>query len=112
LQGFDSNYDYQQIYRHWDPRSERFAGADALLTAVDEGWEPERTLFYETYWFAGSRCVTVYHIELRREGEVMDMPVISNPYLRRLIAKHKPTVLPLEERDMIRRGERGNGAHG
>ena len=112
MQGFDSNYDYKQIYRHWDPRSERYAGADALLTAVDEGWMPERTLYFEEFWFAGSRVVTVYHVELRRKGQVMNMPVISNPYLRRMLKVYQPTILALEEREMVRREEGGNGAHG
>lgn len=111
MQGFDSHYDYKLIYRHWHAQSERYAGADSLLTAVDEGWVPERTVFFEEFWFAGARVVTVYHIELRRKGEVMDMPVLSNPYLRRMIRVYAPTILPLEERETIRRQERSNGAH-
>lgn len=70
--------------QHWNPESESFAGGDHLMTALHNGWEVLRCV--ETrHWFAGMRSITIYRFDLKRDGETMSMPVLTNPYVSRLI---------------------------
>jgi hypothetical protein len=89
---------YPAFHRHWHPGSERFAGGDALLTAVDDKWEVSRVCYLEEHWHAGTRLVTVYHFELQRGEERMTMPVITTPYVRRIIRREQFEVVPIAER--------------
>lgn len=90
--------EYPDMSRHWDANSERFGGGDALLTRLQTGWTLGDTVWAEQHWHAGTRPVMVLHFRLHKGEEVCDMPVISNPYVRRLIYKLKWQVRPLEAR--------------
>lgn len=89
---------YPVFKRHWHAGSEDFAGGDALLTALDDDWTVSPTCYREEYWQAGTRLVTVFHFELQREGEKMNMPVITSPYIRRIIRNEGFNVKPIAER--------------
>ncbi len=80
------HYAYRRIVRRWHAASEKYAGGDCLLTAINDGWDITPPVMAEAYWRAGSRCVMVYHVTLERSGETMAMPVITNPFVERLIA--------------------------
>jgi hypothetical protein len=80
------HYEYWRIVRHWHAASEKYAGGDCLLTAINNGWNIIPPVLAEAHWRAGSRCVMVYHFTLERRGETMTMPVITNPFVERLIA--------------------------
>ncbi|MBZ0296472.1 MAG: hypothetical protein K8L99_28175 [Anaerolineae bacterium] len=99
---FDSlnaHFEYMDVNRHWDPRSEPYAGGDALITRLNQGWHIRDVVFEEEYWHAGARLVIVYHFELEFEGEVETMPVLSNPYVRRIVSELPLEVLPITERN-------------
>lgn len=70
--------------QHWHVGSGRYAGGDHLMTAVVDGWEIEKCVQY-VHTYNGARSVAVYEFTLTREGEVVKMPVISNPYIERFI---------------------------
>jgi hypothetical protein len=55
-------------------------------------------IYREEFWHAGTRLTSVFHVTLKRGDETMVMPVISNPYARRLIYQNRITVRPIEER--------------
>lgn len=83
----DKNFHVQYLdvtSQYWSPQSAQFAGGDHLLTALTNGWD---IVSYEEkqHWYAGSRCVTVYHFTLARNNEQMLMPVINNPYIERFL---------------------------
>lgn len=95
---------YPDFSRHWCDTSEKFAGGDALLTALQNNWIAERVCHEEKYWHAGTRLVTVYHFELKNDGETLHMPVITNPYVRRIIREEEFKVIPMnQERKMPNR---------
>ncbi|PJF30096.1 MAG: hypothetical protein CUN52_05000 [Phototrophicales bacterium] len=77
--------DYFDVSQHWHPESEKYAGGDALVTLLAEGWEIQREVGVEDRFFAGLRSVSVYHLTLKRGDETMKMPVIRNPYINRII---------------------------
>lgn len=90
---------YPVFKRHWHPGSEKYAGGDALLTALDHDWDVKDTCYLEEFWHAGTRLVTIYHFELERGDEKMDMPVITTPYVRRILREQNFKILPIAERN-------------
>lgn len=97
-----SNYHAQYFEvtsQHWHPTSEQFAGADNLITAVNEGWEFDETVILRPHWYAGQRRVDVFYFTLTRNDEQMTMPVINNPYVERLIATHHIKVVEKDQKE-------------
>ena len=80
----NSHFDYMDVIRHWSPVSEKYAGGDALATLLNQGWQINETVLFEEYWHSGTRPVVIYHIELIRNSETLKMPVLTNPYVRRI----------------------------
>ena len=101
----NEHYAYFEKYRHWSPISEKYAGGDALITALQCSWKVHGPVYQEDHWGSGARLVTVYHFELRDSDDQMMMPVISNPHVRRMLRMLKVQILPIEERESIRRRE-------
>jgi hypothetical protein len=98
LKSTDFHVDYPDINRHWSPISEKYAGADSFVTALRNGWRIVGDIYFEKFWHAGTRLTGVFHITLQRGDETMLMPVLSNPYSRRLMYMNRVTVHPIEER--------------
>lgn len=96
------HYSYMSLVRHWHADSEPFAGGDALFTALSEGWQLGETVAYEEYWLSGVRPITVYHFQLERGPERMTMPVLTNPYVRRLILEVGLKTVALGEKKTAR----------
>ncbi|MCY3782010.1 MAG: hypothetical protein OXG78_16975 [Chloroflexi bacterium] len=85
----DPHVQYQDITsQHWSYSSEHYAGGDNLLTAIARGWAIDRVVTLRRHWFAGMRCIEIYHFTIRRDDVMADMAVIGNPYLRRYLATH------------------------
>jgi hypothetical protein len=89
-----------RIYRHWNPVSEKYTGGDALLTAMDEGWNVDGVIFRQEFWLAGVRRVCVFHIDLRRDDETAKMLVMQNPYVTRLVHDLGTQVVLINQRKM------------
>lgn len=84
----NKNYHVQYLdvtSQYWTPRA-GYAGGDHLLTALQNGWEIVDCV-EEQVWYAGARCVSVYHFTLQRKDEKMVMPVVNNPYVDRFISQ-------------------------
>ena len=77
--------------RHYCPKSERYTGADSLLTALERGWE-----IIECVVDSSNHCVTqsvtVYLFTLKRDFEVKGMRVVGNPYIERLVRQSEKLV--------------------
>ena len=76
---------YPDVNRHWSPRSEDFAGADCLVTAMMRGWELGYRVVHETHMHGGARMVNIYRFQLRKGERQITMPVLENPYVTRLL---------------------------
>ena len=77
--------EYLDVTQHWAKESEDYAGGDALVTMLSNGWKLKPEVRIEDRFFAGLRSVSVYHLKLERDGEIIDMPVLRNPYVNRII---------------------------
>ena len=90
---------YPDVVRHWSPVSEKYAGGDQLVTLLNEGWQIKETIFCETIWHAGTRPVEIYHMDVVRGDEAMPVPVIANPYVRRIILTMPFHMRAIDEHD-------------
>lgn len=92
----DLHYAYIDYLRHWHADSEQYTGGDALYTAIKDGWGVSSVVGFEERWRTGSRGTPIYYFELTRNGETVTMPVIGNPYVRRVIRAIRAKLVPLE----------------
>ena len=107
----DQHSQYPDFSRHWCDTSEKFAGGDALLTALQNDWVADATCYEEQYWHAGTRLVTVYHFDLRHGDEMLHMPVIANPYVRRVVREEGFRIVPMNQARTTERQTRYEGHH-
>lgn len=80
------NQDQDVTSQHWSYSSERYAGGDNLLTAIARGWKIDKVVTLRRHWFAGMRCIEIFHFTIRRDAVVADMAVLGNPYVYRYLA--------------------------
>jgi len=71
--------------RHYHASSEPFATGDTLQTLLYRGWQPAKGLQRHVYWLSAMRSVTVYVFQLQRAGEVMQIPVLVNPFVMNIV---------------------------
>jgi len=72
---------------HWCPLSQPYAGVDALLGCLDEGWEITGDVYFDQHWFGESRRICVCRFNLMRHNDCVIMRVVWNPVLDRLLAQ-------------------------
>lgn len=87
---------YPHISQHWSYSSERYAGGDNLLTAIERGWTIDPRVELHRHWFAGMRCIEIYHFTIRRADVVADMAVLGNPYVTRFLASQPYELVELD----------------
>lgn len=84
---------YTDRPRHWCPRSQRYAGGDALLTHLNNGWKIEGEIEVEEYWHGGSRRILIYCFVLTQNDQRLTMRVPGNPFVDRLLLEvRQPTL--------------------
>ena len=88
----------QRVDRHWSPESEKYAGGDALVTLLIQGWEIKAPVVCETYWHGGARPTDIYHMHLVRDNQTMSLAVLVNPYIRRLVNDMPAPLRPRKKR--------------
>lgn len=90
---------YTETPRHWSPHSEKYTGADSLITALRKGWALCRLVYREDVFHGGSRRTAIYYFELRHDDDVVTMPIIGTPFIVRFIAHYNLKVLHETEVD-------------
>ncbi|MDE2635407.1 MAG: hypothetical protein OXI30_03495, partial [Chloroflexota bacterium] len=83
--------------QHWSYSSERYAGGDNLLTAIARGWAIDKVVTLRRHWFAGMRCIEIFHFTIRRDDVVADMAVLGNPYVYRYLANQPHELVEAED---------------
>ena len=77
---------YVEQAQHFCPDSETYAAASQLVSALRDGWRMALpTVRLRQVDTGGSRPRLVYEFSLARDGQIMIMPVLSNPYIERYI---------------------------
>ncbi|MEL6527623.1 MAG: hypothetical protein AAFQ07_18120, partial [Chloroflexota bacterium] len=85
---------YTDTDRHFSPCSEKYTGADSLITAERNGWRTMNIVYSKTIRMGGGRETTLYYFKLVRNGQDMIMPVVRNPYVTSLLARRNIRVQP------------------
>ena len=83
----------EEVSRHWSPASQAYAPADVLQRYLRTGWKLENLAAVESFYYAGYRRVDIYYFTLKRNEETIEMPVLRNPVVTRLIEEQKLTVM-------------------
>ncbi len=91
----NAHFDYPDVTRHWSPFSGQLAGGDSLVTLFNQGWQLADEIDNEEVWLSGARPVTVCHMTLTRDGEVLKLPVFANPFVRSLLRRRQSDSRPL-----------------
>ncbi len=89
--------EYMDVVQHWHSGSAPYAGGDALVTLLSQGWEMQQNVYVEKREFQGMRSVALYHVVLERDGQKIKMPVVRNPYINRLLRSGDYRQIPLED---------------
>jgi hypothetical protein len=71
---------------HWHALSEKYMGGDSLIMALIEGWAIRRLIAEEVVRRRGGQ-VMVYHLELERDTEMLEIALVDNPYVTSLMAQ-------------------------
>ena len=98
--------DDYDVGRHWSPQSEKYTSADALVTALDNGWRIQGVVFRQEHWYDGARRAAVYHVRLHRDSSAFTMIVIDGPYIGRVLEKLGVQVVQQNQRKQISTRER------
>jgi len=78
---------------YWSCDSASYAPADVLDWYLSTGWRPDDPVAVETFYYGSGRHSAVYHFVLRRQDESVEMPVVANPAVFRVVAAHRLTTL-------------------
>ncbi|HLU11154.1 MAG TPA: hypothetical protein VK003_15890 [Oceanobacillus sp.] len=86
---------------YWSPTSQDYAPGNALLAALDDGWQVDGVIFRQEFWLTAGRRTNIYHITLIRNGETIKMKMVDNPFITRLIYQLEVQVVRVNERKAI-----------
>jgi hypothetical protein len=93
---------YTRQPRHWDPQSEPYTGGDSLLTALRTGWTIQNNHVIEhKISLSGGRMTTIYYVLLMKATHRRIMPVITNPFVERLLERLDIVVKQMAEGEAI-----------
>lgn len=103
LSKITSNYhaDYLDVTQHWNKNSESYAGGDALVTLLLNGWKLDSNVSVETKWYTGMRQGLIYHMVLVRDDEKITIPVINNPYITRLVIENDLDITHMTDQEIF-----------
>ncbi len=82
-------------FRHWSPESESYPPAEVLLQFIRLGWMLDELVAVETFYYAGYRRSDIYHFTLSRGDETIEIPVLANPAVFRVVNSCNLTVVKL-----------------
>jgi len=72
---------------HWSQQSQTYATAATLLHYLRRNWQLDPLAAVESFYHYGGRHVDVYYFTLTRSNRQVEMPVLANPPIFRLIAQ-------------------------
>jgi hypothetical protein len=96
---------FTETNRHFSPASEHYTGADSLLTAQRYDWRLVNIAYEDQVQMRGGRFTSLYYFKLIRNNETMIMPILSNPFVLRMLEKRRMIVRALPLARMTDTGE-------
>lgn len=77
---------------HWSRESQPYAPAHVLQSLLCDGWIPEPIIVLTQYALFSWRFANVYTFVLQRNESYVEIAVLENPVVDRLIKEHDLTV--------------------
>ena len=74
---------------HWSQESQTYATAATLLEYLRQDWQLDPLIAVESFFHHGGRHVDVYYFTLTQKGRQIEMPVLANPAVFRLVTHRK-----------------------
>jgi hypothetical protein len=108
---FSNDLQDQDAKRHWCAHCEKYCGGDTLLIALEDGWIAKGVIFRQTFWLQHKRQINVFHITLQRSQRLIQLSVIDNPFVNRLLQQMDCQVVQLNELYVASR-DRARTTHG
>jgi len=96
--------------QHWCPKSQAFAPAAVLLQHIGAGWKLDEAINVVRRPLGSHRHVDVYHFELYHRDDHMEMPVIANPVVLKLVNEYHLMVTKTDIRCDLGMPKPENGA--
>ena len=85
---------------HWHAESQPFASGHQLNSKLHNGWGIDDIVFRtEHHVKVTHRTITFYVIVLVKDGEKLNMPVLANPYVDRIVKQAGVKVFNVERRN-------------
>ena len=78
---------------HWSPESQTYTTADVLLQYLRNAWTLRRSVVVKSFDCSSYRRVNVYHFTLQKGTRLIEMPIIENPIVQRLMEQYELTIL-------------------
>ena len=86
---------------HWSQESQKYATAATLLIYMRKGWQLAPQVAVKSFSYFGGRHINVYYFTLTKDGDQIEMPVLLNPVVRRLITHHHLHVVRMGSPDSV-----------
>lgn len=79
--------------RHWSRQSQPIAPSDILVNWLQCGWKLGDTVKRQIHHYGPGRSLDIYHFTLSRDNEMLELPVGSNPVVKRIISENRLSVV-------------------
>jgi hypothetical protein len=83
-------------HRHWCPISEPVTGGDVLESMLNQGWKISGGICYHQWHSLRGRNFHQYQFCLERDFHMINITVIANPFVQRLISRLHLAVIECE----------------
>lgn len=88
---------YREGTRHWSSVSESYSGLDALVGAIEHGWQMEDVVYQGSMQHLARRVSIIFHFLLHNEAQATLISIVTNPAVERFIKANQLEVIPIEE---------------
>lgn len=89
-----SDYRQKAIAKiHWSRQSQPIAPAEILVNRLQQGWMLADTVTCKQHQYGPGRSVDIYTFTLTHNAETMQLPVQSNPVVRRLLRENNLEII-------------------
>ena len=82
---------------HWHPQSQPYASGHQLNSKLNNGWVIDNIVFRTEHRVQVThRTITFYVVVLIKDGEKLNMPVLANPFVDRVVKEAGVKIFTVE----------------
>lgn len=92
---FSEYYRQNEKQLYWSRQIQPIAPSQILTNRLECGWQLGNVVGREIHQYGPGRSIDIFHFTLSRDGETVEIPVRSNPVIKRLIIEHHLRVIAM-----------------